>query len=142
MRISDWSSDVCSSDLNTIVRAIALALSCGLIAGCAAPAANQASRVDNAVFFTDAKLLHPVPGTPGLSRYVSPQFAAQRQRITGLYLVPIEVLPAPDSPYKGMTATDVAALTTAFRQEFLKDPSPRYPLVIRKSRGSGKGGAI
>ncbi|MBO9356648.1 DUF3313 family protein [Bordetella petrii] len=111
------------------MRAVALALSCGLIAGCAAPAANQASRVDHSVFFTDAKRLRAVPGTPGLSRYVSSEFAAQRQRITGVYLAPIEVWLAPDSPYKGLTAVDVAALTTAFRQEFLKDPSRRYPVV-------------
>ncbi|MBV7484299.1 DUF3313 family protein [Bordetella sp. BOR01] len=111
------------------MRAAAIALSCGLIAGCAAPVSDQAFRVDNAVFFTDAKRLHPVPGTPGLSRYISPQFAKQRERITGIYLAPIEVWLAPDSPYKGLTATDVAALTVSFRQEFLKDPSRRYPVV-------------
>jgi len=112
------------------MRAVVIALLCGLVAGCAAPA-NQASRTDHSVFFTDAKLLHRVPGTPGLSRYVSPQFAEQRQRVTGIYLLPIEVWLAPDSPYKGLTATDVAALTTAFRQELLKDPSRRYPVVDR-----------
>lgn len=110
------------------MRAAAIALSCGLIAGCAAPA-NQASRVDHSVFFTDAKLLHAVPGSPGLARYVNPQLSAQRQHITGVYLAPIEVWLAPDSPYKGLTATDVATLTTSFRQEFLKDPSRRYPVV-------------
>jgi len=111
------------------MRAVAIALSCGLIAGCAAPAANQAYRADNSVFFTDAKQLRPVAGTPGLSRYVTPDYARQRQRIKSVYLAPIEVWLSPDSPYKGLTATDVATLTASFRQAFLKDPLRRYPVV-------------
>ncbi|MCD0502013.1 DUF3313 family protein [Bordetella petrii] len=111
------------------MRAAIIALSCGLLAGCAAPAAHQGYRADSSAFFTDAKLLRPVAGTPGLSRYVTPHYAEQRQRIKSIYLAPIEVWVSPDSPYKGLTATEIGALTASFRQAFLKDPSRRYPVV-------------
>ena len=111
------------------MRALAMVLLCGLVAGCAAPADQHTSQVDSSAFFTDARQLHAVPGEPGLLRYVSPQFAQHRDHIKSLYLPPIEVWLAPDSPYKGLTATDIESLTASFRQALLKDPSRRYQIV-------------
>ncbi|MDQ7981109.1 DUF3313 family protein [Paraburkholderia sp. SARCC-3016] len=69
--------------------------------------------------------LTPVAQFPGTKAYMAPDYRAQRARLHSVYLVPIEVFLAPDSPYKGIDPDEMAQVTRTFAQiltqEVMKD---------------------
>ncbi|SAL31238.1 DUF3313 family protein [Caballeronia telluris] len=79
---------------------IALAVACG------------AARADGLIA-PDVRLA-PVPQLPGTTGYIAPDYDTQRAALHSIYLAPIEIFLAPDSPYKGIEPTQMAALTAAF----------------------------
>src|SRR3546814_15639051 len=62
MRISDWSSDVCSSDLGRDVEHLVRKRADGAAAGCAGVEAFARHRVAQALLFLDAPALDEIPG--------------------------------------------------------------------------------
>jgi hypothetical protein len=73
----------------------------------------------------DSVQLTPVAQFPGTKGYMAPDYSAQRARLHSVYLVPIEVFLAPDSPYKGIDPEEMAQVTRTFAriltQEVIKD---------------------
>jgi hypothetical protein len=58
--------------------------------------------------------LGPVAQIPGSTGYIAPDYDTRRAALHSVYLAPIEIFLAPDSPYKGIEPTQMAALTAAF----------------------------
>ncbi|APR36795.1 DUF3313 family protein [Paraburkholderia sp. SOS3] len=73
-----------------------------------------AARADSLI--PDSVQLTPVVQFPGTKAYMAPDYRAQRARLHSVYLVPIEVFLAPDSPYKGIDPEEMAQVTRTFAQ--------------------------
>jgi hypothetical protein len=73
----------------------------------------------------DSVQLTPVTQFPGTTGYMAPDYPAQRARLHSVYLAPIEVFLAPDSPYKGIDPEEMVQVTHTFAQiltqEVIKD---------------------
>jgi hypothetical protein len=67
----------------------------------------------------DVRLV-PVVQFPGTTGYIAPDYDTRRAALHSVYLAPIEIFLAPDSPYKGIEPTQMAALTSAFA-DILRD---------------------
>jgi Protein of unknown function (DUF3313) len=65
--------------------------------------------------------LAPVAQFPGTSGYLAPDYTAQRARLHSVYIAPIEVFLAPDSPYKGIDPSEMVQVTNAFAQILTQD---------------------
>src|ERR1700761_507723 len=94
-------------------------------AGLALPLAFQCGAVRAEYLIPDSVQLTPVAQFPGTRGYMAPDYAAQRARLHSVYLVPIEVFLAADSPYKGIDPDEMAQVTHTFAQiltqEVMKD---------------------
>jgi uncharacterized protein DUF3313 len=73
----------------------------------------------------DSVQLTPVAQFPGTKGYMAPDYRAQRAQLHSVYLAPIEVFLAPDSPYKGIDPDEMVQVTHTFvqilTQEVMKD---------------------
>jgi hypothetical protein len=65
--------------------------------------------------------LAPVAQFPGTRGYLAPDYPAQRARLHSVYIAPIEVFLAADSPYKGIDPAEMAQVTHAFAQILTQD---------------------
>jgi hypothetical protein len=73
--------------------------------------------------------LVPVAQFPGTSGYLAPDYPAQRARLHSVYIAPIEVFLAPDSPYKGIDPAEMAQVTQAFAQILTQDVMQNMTVV-------------
>jgi hypothetical protein len=89
------------------------------------PLAFQCGAARADYLIPDSVQLTPVAQFPGTKGYMAPDYTAQRARLHSVYLVPIEVFLAPDSPYKGIDPEEMAQVTRTFAQiltqEVMKD---------------------
>jgi hypothetical protein len=69
----------------------------------------------------DSVQLTPIAQFPGTKSYMAPDYRAQRARLHSVYLAPIEVFLAPDSPYKGIDPEEMAQVTRTFAQILTQD---------------------
>ncbi|HEY3597962.1 MAG TPA: DUF3313 family protein [Paraburkholderia sp.] len=69
----------------------------------------------------DSVTLTPVKQFPGTTGYIAPDYTAQRARLHSVYIAPIEIFLAPDSPYKGIDPAEMAQVTTTFAQLLTQD---------------------
>lgn len=58
--------------------------------------------------------LTPIIQFPGTTGYIAPDYDARRAMLHSVYIAPIEIFLAPDSPYKGIEPGQMAELTNAF----------------------------
>jgi hypothetical protein len=98
---------------------------CLVCAGLMLPLAFQCGAARAEYLIPDSVQLTPVAQFPGTRGYMAPDYAAQRARLHSVYLVPIEIFLAPDSPYKGIDPEEMAQVTRTFAQiltqEVMKD---------------------
>lgn len=85
-------------------------------------------------FLSPQVVLKPIPGHPETLRYIASDYRRERAKFTAIYIAPIEIWVAPDSPYQGLTADDAAALTTHFKQAFAKDIDNSIKIVDQPER--------
>ncbi|MFK4446321.1 hypothetical protein ABH944_006602 [Caballeronia udeis] len=82
---------------------------------CACAATSLACSIANAGNLIPASVpLTPVVQFPGTTGYIAPDYDARRAMLHSVYIPPIEIFLAPDSPYKGIEPEQMAELTTAF----------------------------
>src|SRR3546814_11800048 len=70
MRISDWTSDVCSSDLTTVVR--------GPIAWCKSPEAPRSRRMSSAIPWVSNRRFGPLENNPQKVPIIEPRSEERR----------------------------------------------------------------
>ena len=78
--------------------------------------------------------LTPIMQFPGTTGYIAADYDARRAMLHSVYIAPIEIFLAPDSPYKGIEPGQMAELTNAFsnalRENVLKSANALLKAVV------------
>jgi hypothetical protein len=73
--------------------------------------------------------LTPVGQFAGTTAYMAPDYTQRRAALRTVYIAPIEIFLAPDSPYRGIERTEMLGLTTAFSDIIRRDLLPQMRVV-------------
>jgi hypothetical protein len=101
--------------MNGRTRLLSLLLSTSLATGMACNVAQADGLIPANVPLT------PIVQFPGTTGYIAPDYDARRAQLHSVYIAPIEIFLAPDSPYKGIEPEEMAQLTSAFANAVRED---------------------
>jgi len=91
------------------------------------------AQVPTAQFLDSVPELKPVPGVEGSYGWDNPKL--QVASYDKLFLDNVQVFLAPDSPHKGIDASQMAALTATLRAAMVDALEPDYPVVSKPGPG-------